>query len=104
MSYKISKELFEAVIERNDIEIFRLFKNEITFVFKDDWLQNNIKYNDFFFKCKEWLIGRGYDNWSGYHENEYFCYVKTKGTFISNSEQQSLFDACMYILDNKDKQ
>lgn len=51
---------------------------------------------------KEWLLTCGYDNWSGYHENEYFCYIITKGTFVSASEQQSVFDACQRILD-KDK-
>jgi len=104
MSYKISKELFEAVMSLKVIEFY--CRNEIQYYPADkervrciDWIPtlSGCEYNDFFFKCKEWLIGRGYDNWSGYHENEYFCYVKTKNTFISNSEQQAVFDATDYV-------
>ena len=102
MSYKISKELFEKVMK---VELAGFSINEENVI---GYIFNKIGYfeisvDTFFFKCKEWLIGRGYDNWSGYHENEYFCYVKTKGTFISNSEQQAVFDACQWVLDNKEK-
>lgn len=94
MSYKISKELFEAVYGRKVDEHTDLrYKGFLS----------TLVVNDFFFKCKEWLIGRGYDNWSGYHENEYFCFIITKGAFISTSEQQSVFDACQWVLDNKEK-
>lgn len=102
MSYKISKELFETVMkvktEYYNVNEFMGIKSLIVYDLE------YISTNDFFFKCKEWLIGRGYDNWSGYHENEYFCFIITKGAFISTSEQQAVFDACQWILNNKDRQ
>ena len=121
MNYKISKELFEAVMSFKVIEFY--CKNEIQYYPADkervrciDWIPtlSGCEYNDFFFKCKEWAINNDkylhsmpikYTNGvqkyacrfdfdiDGYYEQE----------FCSDSEQQVVFDTCMYILD-KEKQ
>lgn len=113
MSYKISKELFEAVMSLKVIEFY--CRNEIQYYPADkervrciDWIPtlSGCEYNDFFFKCKEWAYNKGYiiktdiaGEWELYN-------FKNGGIFDtqnSSSEQQSVFDACQYILD-KDKQ
>ena len=92
---------------------------------------SKINVDTFFFKCKEWAIKENRENkiinngdhfyinhigsWMiGYFEN-YQCDVGYRGKnkdetfadltkhFTADSEQQAVFDACMYILD-KDKQ
>ena len=107
MSYKISKELLSEVlginIDENDIYITN---NYIYYAYcrsDNEWINPSLTIYELVHKCKEWLLGRGYDNWSGYHENEYFCFIITKGAFISTSEQQAVFDACQWVLDNKEK-
>lgn len=66
MSYKISKELFEAVVGFKVIEFY--CKNEIQYYPADrervrciDWIPtlSGYEYNDFFFKCKEWALRQG---------------------------------------------
>lgn len=97
MSYNISKELFEAVYGRKVDEHTDLrYKGFLS----------TLVVNDFFFACKEWAYNKGYiiktdiaGEWELYN-------FKNGGIFDaqnSSSEQQAVFDACMYILD-KDKQ
>ena len=95
MSYKISKELFEAVYNEDLLRIEIGTYSVVAYLTDGTEFTENI--DTFFFDCKEWLLSKEYDIWSGYHENEYFCYVKTKNTFISNSEQQAVFDATDYV-------
>ena len=114
MSYKISKKLFEAVMSvglYDELYIDNYF-DEYNGVEIEDW--QIIKYNNtwipldtFVFKCKEWALKQEYNIWSDCIGNitiqdENFDTVDAS---ISNkSEQQAVFDACQWILDNKDKQ
>lgn len=112
MSYKISKELLEAVIgsEVNSLEIiedvikYHLVKHQpYSYYELSDY--NLIKIDTFFFKCKEWA----YVDWimlSGRDDNCFNCYVEERNgfrttDFYSDSEQQSVFDACQWLLENK---
>ena len=113
MSYNISKELFEAVmkckINNYGFGTSNIGIRVVTEMF-DEIL---ITYNDFFFKCKEWALEQGYILESSFKDTS-ICVVyriindgwsKTKETsFSRSSEQQAVFDACMYILNNKDRQ
>ena len=119
MNYKINKELFEAVCSD---KIFNYINtsDRIIFEFGHNNHQTYMSINDFFFKCKEWALEQGYELSSGYRvygiqyegnksENKLYCdcrYIENGIQVIrfkANSEQQAVFDACMYILD-KDKQ
>ena len=86
MNYKISKELFEAVID-----------------FEVDYC---IGIDTFFFKCKEWALEQGYEIFTSGIKCS--VYKISKGWIIdqleSTSEQQAAFDACQWILNNKDRQ
>ena len=69
-------------------------------------------------KCKEWALEQGYELRSGFEyadDNKgcYYCdFKKIKKQidfyecdyYIADSEQLAVFDACMCILENKDKQ
>ena len=123
MSYKISKELFEAVMSLKVIEFY--CRNEIQYYPADkervrciDWIPklSGCEYNDFFFKCKEWAFEQAYQLEScktnklledNKFESIYMCggfyQYSVIQNFYASSEQQAVFDACMYILD-KDKQ
>ena len=104
MNYKISKELFEAVHGRKVDEHTDLrYKGFLS----------TLVVNDFFFKCKEWALEQGYILESSFKDTS-ICVVyriindgwsKTKETsFSRSSEQQAVFNACQWLLDNKDKQ
>lgn len=109
MSYKISKELFEAVmkckINNYGFGTSNIGIRVVTEMF-DEIL---ITYNDFFFKCKEWAYNQNKQYYieSGYTKYDSYAKVWFDGgrnkEFKSNTEQQSVFDACQWILDNKDK-
>lgn len=138
MSYNISKELFEKVMNvklTTDLSIAPYY-NEVNGCEEEDLILINYNFiwiplDTFFFKCKEWAIKENRENkiinngdhfyinhigsWMiGYFEN-YQCDVGYRGKnkdetfadltkhFTADSEQQAVFDACMYILD-KDKQ
>lgn len=114
MSYSISKELFEAVMGFEVIEFY--CRKEIQYYPADkervrciDWIPtlSGLEYNDFFFKCKEWAFEKGYDIYSDTHGAD-VCNVGSNYSIApfhhSGSEQQACFDACQWILDNKDKQ
>lgn len=114
MSYKISKELFEAVMDvkkecyLQDIEL--IDENKIIYSYLVDEQFQEPRYdeeliNDFFFKCKEWAYNKGYiiktdiaGEWELYN-------FKNGGIFDtqnSSSEQQAVFNACQWILNNND--
>lgn len=110
MSYKISKELFEAVMGFSNVYIFSIEgrnnskRIDYTFGYTES---KTIMINDFFPKCKEWALKQGYNIWSDCMGNitiqdENFDTVDA--TISNNSEQQAVFDACQWILDKKDKQ
>ena len=105
MSYNISKELFEEVMKNkifysND---FHIDNNIISYVENDTW--KDISINDFFFKCKEWAYKQcneiiSYTEGCEIYQTQLDEIVKE---FYSDSEQQAVFDACQWILENKEK-
>ena len=119
MSYKISKELFEAVMDvkkecyLQDIEL--IDENKIIYSYLVDEQFQEPRYdeeliNDFFFKCKEWALNEGYWLMTWKHKIGAGCKIfrghlniRVDERLDADSEQQAVFDACMYILD-KDKQ
>lgn len=106
MSYAISKELFEAVM--GGYEYISPHNGGIIYCWKDsDGLHNEkaIYPNDFFFKCKEWALKQGYYITTS---QEYCCTLNKNSNLCHEdicckSEQQYCFDACQWILDNKDR-
>ena len=111
MSYKISKELFEAVMDEKvttEISISPYY-NEINGCEENDLILINYNFvwiplNTFFFKCKEWAYNQGYIIYSSTKSCSMF--KKEAQLYCSNEniqEQQKIFDACQWILDNKDK-
>lgn len=118
---EISKELFEAVM---NIKLGTYYSDNIEterrlWIDKDliCWdavpFVDEISINDFFFKCKEWASTKGYILFSktrlssslascyfdvmGFHDYE----DDFKNDFRAESEQQAVFDACQWILENK---
>lgn len=124
MSYKISKELFEAVMDvkkecyLQDIEL--IDENKIIYSYLVDEQFQEPRYdeeliNDFFFKCKDWALKQGYiigsysDGLVILSSNKNVLKMIEWRDFTEHpakykSEQQEVFDSCQYILDNKDKQ
>lgn len=122
MSYKISKELFEAAMSLKVIEFY--CRNEIQYYPADkervrciDWIPtlSGCEYNYFFFKCKEYAFCNGYELMSGLYSNDnnakgkcivYRCEDDKERVikiFNEDDELQAVFDACQWIMD-KDKQ
>lgn len=109
--YNISKELINAVL---DVEIKGVYfaPNGRFFEIWDISRDDRIDTNDFFFRCKEWAYKQGYVLRSeicdiggcliltiedqGYLMNQY--------EIEADSEQQAVFDACQWILENKGKE
>ena len=116
MSYKISKELFEKVMNvklTTDLSIAPYY-DEVNGC--EEWDLILINYNfiwipldTFFFKCKEWLLDMlDIDISTKVSKKEVIVELYIKeiidfNYFQSDSEQQAVFDACQWILDNKDK-
>lgn len=108
---KVSKELFEAVM---NIKINKLEIDDFNYI----WININStdlsrfdSINNFFFKCKDWAIEQKYYIWSfegkdgsGYATPEEIS-ISDNMNFQLNadSEQQAVFDTCQWILDNKGK-
>ena len=129
MSYKISKELFEAVMNvklTTDLSIAPYY-NEVNGCEEEDLILINYNFiwiplDTFFFKCKEWAFEKSYGKHTTMNTMydlrtrtrnrvDWSCDIvedcgdgKTIKTIYANSEQQSVFNACQWILDNKDKQ
>ena len=107
MSYNISKELLNEVIG-DVVEIGSYNYSEIElniqhYSFKE-WNRFNIY--ELAHKCKEWALEQGY-NFKAY--DKHYDVMKFDGynfkclaEFEADSEQQSVFDACQWILENKE--
>ena len=106
---KVSKELFEAVM---NIKINKLEIDDFDYIWinidRTD-LSRVDSINNFFFKCKKWAIEQKYyirsfegKDGSGYATPEEIS-ISGDMNFQLNadSEQQAVFDACQWILDNK---
>lgn len=109
---EISKELFEAVIG-DKVKYYCVNVDEIEYDCESFDRQNPLimMVNDFFFKCKKWASTKGYILFSktrlssslascyfdvmGFHDYE----DDYKDDFRAESEQQAVFNACMYILE-----
>lgn len=110
MSYKISKELFEAVMNVETINGITLvpklkeydYVDGISYTLKSGG--GFISYDTFFFKCKKWAKTQGYVIWSYLDQANTFNFDGIKINSFISKEQQAVFDACQWILDNKDKQ
>ena len=120
MSYKISKELFEAVYNEDLLRIEIGTYSVVAYLTDGTEFTENI--DTFFFDCKEWASSMGYDLYSYRFDGDVsYAYLDLDmkgvhplrpkygfvGSFLeefeAETEQQAVFDACMYILD-KDKQ
>ena len=105
MSYEISKELFKEITS-NEGTIHEYNRECII----NGDVEQCISINDFFFMCKEWLDIK-YNDDVVIYKNEvlFICDLYAEAgifcveSFEKDSIQQSLFDACQWILDNKDK-
>lgn len=112
MKYNISKELFEAVTQRADLDFY------IDDILDDDYLVlvdneigenvGEVNINTFFFDCKEWALEQGFKIISENREygTEYkvissndtiFGNHETLYSYYADSEQQACFDACEHI-------
>ena len=113
MSYKISKELFEVVTGIKD----NFWIDGIHIEFENGML--NMTVYEFFFKCKEWAFWNNYeiivrmrivDIYRDEHKIDYGYEINhtnngiIKTSWWIGSEQQAVFNACQWLLDNKDKQ
>lgn len=95
MSYKISKELFEAITgnKYGDLHFEKLLKN----------------YDKLCFDCKKWAKPYRLKSYSN-DKGTGICEINIGDTRTITKkisplgEQQSIFDACQWVLDNKDKQ
>jgi hypothetical protein len=92
--YKISKELFEAVMEV-ELYVDKAFEYKLM----PNLAEYGVSYNDFFFKCKEWASA----DFMLSSNNYCSCHIYDGGTeciksFLGRSEQQAVFDACQWIL------
>lgn len=105
MEYKISKELFEAVI---GVELY--LDKSFDFKLMHDLSEYDLSYNDFFFACKKWALEQGYSCLSGkdrhlVKDERYVCSIGSSKVliedFFADTEQQAVFDACEWILENK---
>ena len=130
MSYKISKELFEAVTKNktDDVELY-IDKNSIRYWTCEENRARELYIDTFFFDCKEWALKQEICLCTGIEEHTPISYVfvcfqsnryrpdpqsRFKNplvehkiqtpTMYGDNEKQCLFDACQWILDNKDKQ
>lgn len=127
MSYKISKELFEAVYNEDLLRIEIGTYSVVAYLTDGTEFTENI--DSFFFKCKEWALKQEICLCTGVEEHTPISYVfvcfqsnryrpdpqsRLKNplvehkiqtpTMYGDNEKQCLFDACQWILDNKDKQ
>ena len=113
----ISKELLSEVLGHDDICNERIIQNKLLYMCKNDgMIDYEYEYNiyELAHKCKEWASTKGYILFSktrlssslascyfdvmGFHDYE----DDFKNDFRAESEQQAVFDACQWILDNKE--
>ena len=118
MTYRISKELFEAV-RNHKINKINIYGSSKYFYIFDDYLLDHNKvgreesYNDFFFECIDWALKQKYIlvtaprtdsrkatcsfDESGKHDYK----DDFHNNFREESIQQAVFDACQWILNQK---
>lgn len=122
MSYNISKELFETVMNEKIIEYRGVFGSYISGTYNNhvnlgccitvvstDGGIVSCSINDFFFKCKKYALKQNISMYSYIHElncgveivPKKKCNWLDNKKFKSDSEQQAVFDACQWILENK---
>lgn len=122
MKYNISKELFEIIINKKIIEYNGVFGKYISAKYDNTVdLSTGIKVvardggvisesiNDFYFKCKEWAYNHGIILSSETCDIGICCistiedqgYLANQYEIESTSEQQAVFDACQWIIDNR---
>ena len=105
MKYDVSKELFEAVRKDiNGVISIDCSGQEIENHFRVNYKNNFglFHYDEFFVKCKKWALEQGYlldSNFEGVCEVYNYNIRKIEKPKLADSEQQSVFDACMYILE-----
>lgn len=110
--YNISRELINAVLNE-DIKDIYFAPNGRFFETWNEERDDRVNTNDFFFMCKEWASRKGYILFSKTRLNSSLasCYFDVMGLhdyeddfkndFRAESEQQAVFDACQWILENK---
>ena len=122
MSYNISKELFETVMnvdlshrfnldnslesgKERSMDVFFYWERNANYFHQDS---KTILVNDFFFMCKDWALKQNISMYSYIHElngaAEIFPKKKSltcpyNKKFKADTEQQAVFDACQWILD-----
>ena len=110
----------ESGKDRN-IDVFFYWEDNANYFHQDS---KSILINDLFFKCKDWALKYGYcitsNNFiaeikpveEGIHMSKLLYYVDVvddienwdlKAYSVAQNEQQAVFDACQWILENKGK-
>lgn len=115
MKYKISKELFENVMNCK-VSYIQIHSKHITYQYiTDDLCESTIPIDTFFFKCKNFIASKGFgvSSGMGVYKNstiDYSCslYMDRTGKCSKyftddNSEQQAVFDATQFILEQGNK-
>ena len=126
MGYKISKELLSSVLGVNILEYTQTTRNVYFSYTKDNitYTGFSINIHELADKCKKWalackytitpiviLSGKDYLRYilevKSFHnpsiDRKAFTYFRHCTPKVYNSEQQAVFDACQWILDNKGK-
>ena len=108
--FKISKELFEAVFGAKIMILSIVGRKGSKFIqYAYGYTGvHTLSVNDFFFMCKEWSAVQEIiiiSEFSFGNKCNGQSTVKINGTeakyFESDSEQQAVFDACQWIIENK---
>lgn len=124
----ISKELFSEVmnIKIEDIVDLKIFGKELNYYEKcllnfccdgrlskhKDSIYKSVNIYELAFKCKEWALSKGYiinsgattsNDWSStiYKVIKENPYIKELSYTWEQSENEAIFKACQWILDNK---
>lgn len=119
--YKISKELFETVMNVDlshrfnldnslesskecSMDVFFYWERNANYFHQDS---KTILVNDFFFMCKDWALKQNISMYSYLHKlnggveivPKKKCNLLDNKKFKADTEQQAVFDACQWILD-----
>lgn len=106
--YEITRRLVEEVMGIEPMNSVDFNIMEDTILYKDK-KKKSISINDFFFKCQKWgwnltpkyTLLSSYRNCMLYKQGDgtMFDFIKS---FDDISQQQAVFDACQWILENKE--
>lgn len=109
--YKITKDLFEAVFGVKIMVLSIVGRRNSKFIqYAYGYAGvHTLSVNDFFFMCKDWVLNKNLSLISGRYGLPYqhFCEISEPldedniNILYSDSEQQAVFDACEWILNNK---